>query len=53
MIARFDSECNICIGDIDEGITEITHHSSEGWVHVECAEEFEEGGDGEMFSCAE
>lgn len=33
MIAAFDSQCEICGGDIEEGFTEIYHHSDLGWIH--------------------
>lgn len=33
MIARFDSECGLCFGDIDEGFTEIEYASDAGWIH--------------------
>lgn len=45
MIAYFDSECGICLGDIDEGMTDIVYHSEYGWVHAdpdECEEDDDE-----------
>lgn len=42
MIALFDGECGICLGDIEEGIDEIKYDSVESeWVHLECLEERE------------
>lgn len=35
MIAAFDSQCEACFGDIEEGYTEITHHPEMGWIHLE------------------
>lgn len=51
MIARFDGECGLCLGNIDEGFTEIEYTSDAGWVHKnsdECdgyAEEYDEDDD--------
>lgn len=39
LIANFDSECGICIGDINEGFHEIELSREDGWVHVECLED--------------
>jgi hypothetical protein len=39
IVARFDSECGICIGNIDEGVHDIEYTSDDGWVHVECLED--------------
>lgn len=43
MIARFDSTCEACFGDVDEGVTEITYsHEFGGFIHLdpdECNED--------------
>lgn len=42
MIARFDGDCGICLGDILEGEDEVVFDSEDReWVHVECLEELE------------
>lgn len=35
MIARFDAECGVCIGDIDAGVTDVVYDSQYGWIHAD------------------
>src|SRR5690606_36872485 len=54
VIALFDGECGICLGDIEEGIDEIKYDSVESeWVHLECLEERELDEDefGRAYAC--
>lgn len=53
MIAQFQAECGICIGDIDEGVTEITYDSEHGWIHAdsdECDDEHPDNDNDEFVS---
>lgn len=47
MIARFQAECGVCIGDIDEGVTDVVYDTSLGWIHSdpdECEESHDDAG---------